>query len=137
LPIAQLDNQLCFALYSASSRLTSIYRPLLASIDVTYTQFLVLIALGEEDNLSVTFLSKKLGLTKATISPLLKRLEQKGLVQRQILQDNERQKNIQLTETGRALVQKSEQITQEAFCATGLSKQEAIDMIALCRKIQP
>ncbi|NRD75024.1 MarR family transcriptional regulator [Shewanella sp. VB17] len=133
----KLDNQLCFALYSASSRLTSIYRSLLAPIDLTYTQFLVLLALGEEDNLSITFLSKKLGLTKATMSPLLKRLEYKQLIKRQVVQNNERQKNIQLTEMGQELVEKSEYITQQAFCATGLSKEQVTEVISLCRQILP
>lgn len=132
---AQLNNQLCFALYSASNRLTSIYRPLLEPLGLTYTQFIVLMALWEEDNISISNLAEKAGLSKATMTPLLKRLEQKQLILRQVLADNERQKNIALTERGRALSKQSLGITEKAFCASGLTKQQANDVIALCKKI--
>ncbi|TQV87228.1 MarR family transcriptional regulator [Aliikangiella coralliicola] len=132
---AQLDSQLCFALYSASNRLTSIYRPILEPLGLTYTQFIVLMALWEEDNISISRLAERAGLSKATMTPLLKRLEQKQLIQRQYLADNERQKNIVLTKAGRELSQKSEAITEQAFCETGLSKKQASEIIRLCRKI--
>jgi len=135
LSVAKLNSQLCFALYSASSHLTSIYRPLLDPLDLTYTQFIVLMALWEKDNISITRLAEKTGLSKATMTPLLKRLEQKGFIQREVLADNERQKNIVLTESGRKLSLQSAEVTDQAFCATGLTKQEANDMIALCTKL--
>ncbi|WP_210418713.1 MarR family winged helix-turn-helix transcriptional regulator [Aliikangiella coralliicola] len=135
LAAAQLDSQLCFALYSASNRLTSIYRPILEPLGLTYTQFIVLMALWEEDNISISRLAERAGLSKATMTPLLKRLEQKQLIQRQYLADNERQKNIVLTKAGRELSQKSEAITEQAFCETGLSKKQASEIIRLCRKI--
>ncbi len=133
--VAQLDNQLCFALYSASSHLTSIYRPLLNPLGLTYTQFIVLMALWQEDNISISRLAEKTGLSKATMTPLLKRLEQKQLIQRQVLENNERQKNIALTKAGQALSLKSAEITEKAFCATGLSKAQATELIELCHKI--
>jgi len=135
LPAARLDEQLCFALYSASSRLTSIYRPLLAPLGLTYPQFIVLMALWEEDAISISQLADRAGLSKATMTPLLKRLEQKGLIQRQLLADNERQKSVVLTEAGRTLSLQSSDITERAFCATNLTKQQAHDIMALCQKL--
>ena len=134
--VAKLDEQLCFALYSASSHLTSIYRPLLEPLGLTYTQFIVLMALWQKDEISISQLAEQAGLSKATMTPLLKRLEQKGLILRKVLVDNERQKSIVLTEAGRDISLQSAEITNNAFCATGLTKQEASDMIALCKKIR-
>lgn len=135
LSAARLDSQLCFALYSASSHLTSIYRPLLEPLDLTYTQFIVLMALWEEDEVSISQLAERAHLSKATMTPLLKRLEQKELISREMLEGNERQKNIVLTDSGRALSKKSKAITDNAFCATGLSKQEADTLIELSKKL--
>lgn len=133
--VARLNEQLCFALYSASSHLTSIYRPLLEPLDLTYTQFVVLMALWEKDGISISQLAQKTGLSKATMTPLLKRLEQKQLIERQMLAGNERQKHIVLTEAGREISLKSGDITQQAFCATHLSEQQANELIALCKKV--
>lgn len=133
--VAKLDSQLCFALYSASSRLTSIYRPILESLDLTYPQFIVLMSLWEKDNVSISFLAKKTQLSKATMTPLLKRLENKGFIIRQMLPENERQKNIVLTDDGRKLSLKSGDITHEAFCATGITENQAADMIEVCQQI--
>lgn len=133
--VARLNEQLCFALYSASNRVTSIYRPILDKLGLTYTQFMVLMTLWEEDGISISLLADRTALSKATMTPLLKRLEQKGLIERQRLLDNERQKSVVLTDAGRDLSLKSEAITQQAFCQTHLSKEEAQTMIALCQKI--
>lgn len=130
--VAQLDSQLCFALYSASNHVTSLYRPLLDAHDLTYPQFVVLMALWEEDNISISDLAKKSGLGKATMTPLLKRLEHKAFIQRKVNPNSERQKVITLTEAGRALSEQSGEITQQVFCATGLSEQQAKSMISLC-----
>ena len=133
--VATLDNQLCFALYSASSRLTSIYRPILASFDLTYTQFIVLMALWEEDGVSISELAKRTGISNATMTPLLKLLEKKQYIVRQMLAGNERKKHIVLTEVGRALSLRSNEITEQAFCATGLTKKQANEMIMCCQRI--
>ncbi len=133
--IAKLDNQLCFALYSASSRITAVYRPLLEPLGLTYTQFVVLMGLWQQDNVSISQLAAKVELSNATMTPLLKRLEQKGLIHRKLLPDNERQKAVVLTDAGRNLSKKSDDITKAVFCATGLTLQEANNMIKLCKKI--
>ena len=131
----RLSEQLCFALYSASNSITSIYRPILSELDLTYPQFVVLMCLWEQDNVPIKNITRRTSLNKATMSPLLKRLEEKGLVVRKILKDNERQKNISLTPKGLNLSARGEAITQEVFCATGLSKTDAELMISLCSKI--
>ena len=133
--VARLDQQLCFALYSASNRLSSIYRPLLEPLGLTYTQFIVLMALWEKDAISISQLAERTGLTKATMTPLLKRLEQKGFIERQRLADNDRQKSMVLTSSGRALSLQSGEVTQKAFCGTGLTKEEAHALIATCQQI--
>lgn len=133
--VAKLDTQLCFALYSASSQLTSVYRELLEPLNLTYTQFIVLMALWEKDHIPISELAYKAGLGKATMTPLLKRLEQKKLINRKTLSSNERQKMITLTESGRKLSQHSMDITEQAFCATGLSKKQANDMIEHCHAV--
>ena len=132
---AKLDSQLCFALYSASSRLTSVYRSLLEPLGITYTQFVVLMALWEQDSISISLLADRVGLGKATMTPLLKRLEAKGLIQSKRVVQNERQKNIVLTEKGRQLSDESEAITQQAFCSSGLTSRQANDLIKLCGKV--
>ncbi len=133
--VAQLNEQLCFALYSASNHLTSIYRPLLEPLGLTYTQFIVLMALWEKDNISISELAKRTKLSKATMTPLLKRLEQKELIERQMLAGNERQKNIALTVSGRELSKKSLKITEQAFCMSKLSKEQAQTVIDICQQL--
>ncbi len=92
-------------------------------------------ALWEKDNILISQLAQRTGLTKATMTPLLRRLEEKGLINRVVPDDNERQKNIVLTDSGRELSFKSEEVTKQAFCATTLSESESKDIIALCKKI--
>lgn len=135
LSIVTLDTQLCFALYAASNHLTSIYRPILDPLGLTYTQFIVLMALWQEDDVSISHLAEKTRLSKATMTPLLKRLEQKRLILRKTLPDNERQKSITLTKEGRKLSLQGNDITEKAFCATGLSKNQANELISLCHRI--
>ncbi len=133
--VARLDSQLCFALYCASNHITSIYRRVLDPLDLTYTQFVVLMALWEQDDISISQIAKRTRLSKATMTPLLKRLEEKKFIHRNILSDNERQKSITLTMQGRSLATKSAEITNQVFCATGLSEKQANTMISLCKKI--
>lgn len=135
LSVAKLNEQLCFALYSASSHLTGVYRKLLDPLDLTYPQFIVLMALWEKDGISISELATKTALGKATMTPLLKRLEGKKLIERHIEENNERQKRVILTEQGRQLSSKSADITEQVFCATGLTKTQAYEMITTCQKI--
>lgn len=102
-----LENQLCFPLYAASRLTTKMYAPLLKELDLTYPQYLVLLVLWKEDNQTVNQIGQALFLESNTITPLLKRLEEKGLVKRQRSQQDERVVEIKLTAPGIELKQKA------------------------------
>lgn len=99
----QLDNQLCFALYSASLAMTKLYKPLLQDLDLTYPQYLVMLALWERDDRSVSDLGQALSLDSGTLTPLLKRLEAAGLLARQRATEDERRVHVTLTPAGKRL----------------------------------
>lgn len=102
-PSLLLDEQLCFALYAASRRMTAVYRPLLDALDLTYPQYLVMLVLWERDGLTVRELGSRLQLDSGTLTPLLKRLEQAGLIGRRRRQSDEREVEITLTQAGHTL----------------------------------
>ena len=114
-----LDHQLCFALYSASHAMTKAYRPLLAPLDLTYPQYLVMLVLWESDGVGVGELGARLGLDSATLTPLLKRLEATGRVQRLRDAGDERRVRILLTPAGRALREQAKAVPQAVARATG------------------
>jgi DNA-binding MarR family transcriptional regulator len=99
----ELDEMLCFALYSASRQVGQLYRELLAPWGLTYTQYLVLVALWRDERLTVSRLGDLLGLDSGTVSPLLKRMEAHDLVGRTREAGDERLVTVRLTERGRAL----------------------------------
>lgn len=99
----RLEQQLCFAVYSASHAFTRFYKPLLAELGVTYPQYLALLTLWEEDGLTVRAIGDRLLLDSGTLTPVLKRLEALGLVTRTRSTADERQVLIHLTERGSAL----------------------------------
>lgn len=114
----QLDRQLCFSLYSANLAMNKVYRKQLAALSLTYPQYLVMLVLWERDGLTVSELSEQLYLNSATLTPLLKRLQQAGLVSRTRSAEDERQVLIRLTEEGRTLQQKASAIPENMRCAT-------------------
>lgn len=97
------EAQLCFALYTASRAMTQAYQPLLAELGLTYPQYLVMCVLWHGDGLSVRVLGERLQLDSGTLTPLLKRLEAQGRIRRERAASDERQRQIWLTESGRAL----------------------------------
>ncbi|MBE7367274.1 MarR family winged helix-turn-helix transcriptional regulator [Ramlibacter pallidus] len=102
-PMLLLDNQLCFALYSASLAMTKLYKPLLDELGLTYPQYLVMLVLWEGDGLMVSELGQRLYLDSGTLTPLLKRLEGAGLVSRLRDVADERRVHVHLTAAGRKL----------------------------------
>jgi DNA-binding transcriptional ArsR family regulator len=96
-----LDNQLCFALYSANLALNKLYRQLLAPLNLTYPQYLVMLVLWEQDDITVSDIGERLFLDSATLTPLLKRLESAGLINRHRSRKDERQVAVTLSEAGR------------------------------------
>lgn len=98
-----LDEQLCFSLYRASMEINRTYKPLLDALGLTYPQYLVLSALWEADGLSISTIGSRLSLESSTITPLVKRLEQAGFVERQRSSQDERQVHVNLTKAGREI----------------------------------
>ena len=99
----RLDRQVCFPLYAASNLLTRLYRPVLAGLGLTYSQYLVLLVLWEQSPQSVGSLGSRLHLDSGTLTPLLKRMEASGLLTRKRDSDDERRVLIALTQQGRSL----------------------------------
>jgi DNA-binding MarR family transcriptional regulator len=120
-----LENQLCFAFYSVTHAFNRAYRQLLDPLGLTYPQYVVLLVLWAQDDLTVKEIGERLFLDSGTLTPLLKRLESAGLVRRQRDTKDERQVRIMLTETGRTLREKAKDIPHEVGCMLGLSLDEA------------
>ncbi|MDP9998154.1 MarR family winged helix-turn-helix transcriptional regulator [Pseudarthrobacter sulfonivorans] len=120
----RLDRQVCFALYSASRAATAVYRPVLEDLGLTYPQYLVMLVLWESEPRGVKELGDELGLDSGTLSPLLKRLEAMGLVERRRSGEDERRVVVHLTPTGRALSTRAGAIPQRLADAAGLSGEE-------------
>jgi MarR family transcriptional regulator, organic hydroperoxide resistance regulator len=108
--LLRLDRQVCFALSVAARNVVALYRPLLEPMGLTHPQYLVMLALWENSPRSVTELSAVLALDPGTLSPLLKRLESAGFVQRRRVPGNERTLAVTLSERGRALRADAERI---------------------------
>ena len=128
-----LDNQLCFALYSASLAMTRLYKPLLAKLGLTYPQYLVMLALWEQDSLSVSELGARLSLDSGTLTPLLKRLEASALVSRLRAVDDERRVHVTLTAAGRKLKTPAARLPG---CVIKASQCSVSEIIALTRQVQ-
>ncbi len=119
-PSLRLDDQLCFALYTASRTVTAFYRPLLEALGLTYPQYLVLLVLWGRGDSLVKDLGAALDLDSGTLSPLLKRLEAAGLIRRERRADDERSVAISLTAAGAALRLRCERIPALVAGAMGL-----------------
>ncbi|MBR7793306.1 MarR family transcriptional regulator [Undibacterium sp. FT147W] len=114
-----LDNQFCFALYSASLALTKSYKPLLEQLGLTYPQYLVMLVLWEQDHILVKEIGNALFLDSGTLTPLLKRMEAAGLLERHRDDSDERQVRIILTDSGKELKKAAKKIPLKILCASG------------------
>jgi DNA-binding MarR family transcriptional regulator len=124
----QLDNQLCFALYSASLAMTKLYKPLLDDMGLTYPQYLTMLVLWERDRLTVTELGERLYLDSGTLTPLLKRMEAAGLIHRARAADDERRVVISLTAAGLKLREGAAAVPRHIACATQCSLDEIAEL---------
>ena len=131
--LLQLDNQLCFALYSTSLAMTKIYKPLLDELGLTYPQYLAMLVLWEKDGLTVSELGQRLYLDSGTLTPLLKRLEASGFIARIRAVEDERRVHITLTSSGRKLKAKAAKIPACILSASQCSISEISD---LTRQVQ-
>jgi DNA-binding MarR family transcriptional regulator len=136
----KLDNQLCFALHAASRAMTAAYQPLLESLSITYPQYLVMMILWEEDGARVSRLGERLFLDSATLTPLLKRLEARGLVERRRNVEDERVVEIFLSAEGKALKKKALKVAEGIYCRMKLEMPELgrlrDELKALTKKLQ-
>jgi len=131
----QLDNQVCFPLYSAANAMIRAYRPVLDAIDLTYPQYLVMLALWQYPRLTVTELGTKLRLDSGTLTPLLKRLEAKELVSRTRSSEDERVRIISLTERGTALKKQAQSIPESLRCQVNMPPERALELKNLCLEL--
>ena len=129
----QLDHQLCFALYSASLAMTKLYKPLLDPLGLTYPQYLVMLVLWEGDGVTVSQVGERLALDSGTLTPLLKRLEGAGLLQRLRDSADERRVLLRLTAAGRALKTRAVAVPEAVACASGCALDE---LAALTARLQ-
>ncbi|MBV8623925.1 MAG: MarR family transcriptional regulator [Herbaspirillum sp.] len=111
-----LDNQLCFAMYSASLAMTKAYKKILAPLEITYPQYLVMMVLWEQDQVIVSELGARLFLDSGTLTPLLKRMEAMGLLKRARDAGDERRVVVSLTDAGRALREKARAVPVQMSC---------------------
>jgi DNA-binding MarR family transcriptional regulator len=118
--VLRLDNQLCFALYGAANRMTRLYRPILDALGLTYPQYLAMLVLWEQSPRTVGALGDALDLDSSTLTPLLKRLEAGGLVERHRDPDDERRVIVALTDKGQALREQAASVPEKLFCALNL-----------------
>ena len=128
-----LDNQLCFALYSASLAMTKLYKPLLEKLGLTYPQYLVMLVMWEHGSLSVSELGERLYLDSGTLTPLLKRMEAADLLQRTRSAQDERRVLITLSAAGRRLKARAARVPACVVGATGCPVPE---LVGLTRQVQ-
>ncbi|MCW8346952.1 MarR family transcriptional regulator [Vibrio sp. ZSDZ65] len=130
-----LDKQVCFALYRASNTLIRAYRPILDALDLTYLQYMSMLVLWKKSPMNVKNISQDLNIDSGTLTPLLKRLEQKGLVLRRRCEMDERARLISLTDAGWALKEKAEAVPSAIACKAKLSTKDAIELKRLCDQL--
>jgi DNA-binding MarR family transcriptional regulator len=126
--VPALDNHLCFALYSASNHMTRLFVPFLKKLGVTYPQYLVLVVLWERGAQGVGELASALQMDLGSLSPMLKRLEAKGLVTRRRQVEDERRVHVGLTPRGAALRKRAEQMLGEFYCFLNMPLNELFDL---------
>ena len=125
----KIDNMLCFALYAASRQAVESYRPLLDKLDLTYPQYLTLLLLWEREPRTIKEIGGILYLDSGTLSPLLKRLEKKGLIKRQRDAQDERLVNISLTGAGWAMQEQVKELPETLFCQIGWPIEEFASLV--------
>lgn len=131
----KLENQLCFPMYAASKEIIRRYKPFLEDLDLTYTQYIVMLVLWEEKESNVKSLGEKLFLDSGTLTPLLKKLEDKGYITRTKLSSDERNLIIKITKVGEKLRKKAKDIPMKMGKCIDLNKEDAIALYNILYKI--
>ena len=133
--VLKIDNQLCFPLYACAKEIVRKYKPFLDEIDLTYTQYIVMLVLWEEKEINVKALGKRLYLDSGTLTPVLKRLEQKGLISRQRDSRDERNLVVRLSEQGEVLKEKALEIPHKMAGCVTLSEDDAAQLYRILHKL--
>ncbi len=131
----KLDNQVCFSMYSAINAIVRTYKPYLQALDLTYPQYIIMMVLWEADGVSLRQITEIAHLDSGTLTPVLKRLEAKGLLLRQPSPTDERAKVITLTEKGQALKENAASVQGNMLCQMGLPMTDIHILKAECDKI--
>ena len=134
-PERRLDTQLCFALYTASRKVTSAYREPLKAMGLTYPQYLVMLVLWEDDHRSVHQLGETLMLDSGTLSPLLRRMEAAGFVTRKRCERDERSVGVSLTDAGRSPEKKAAAMQKKLLDELDMSLRERLTLHELARRL--
>ena len=123
--IMKLNNQLCFPLYAAARNVTSLYTPWLKPLGLTYTQYITFLVLWEKDGISVSEIGNKLMLDNGTLSPMLKKMEQSGYIERNRSKEDDRVVIITLTQKGRELQEQAKDIPEKVGSCIDLPIEKA------------
>ena len=129
--LLKLENQLCHPIYSTSNALMRVYKPLLDPLDLTYPQYLIMLALWEKDGVNINDISERTFFDSGTLTPLLKKLHQKGFISMKANKDDRRNRVISLTKSGHYLKEKASSVPTSLSCSINISKKE----IELFKKI--
>ena len=134
----ELNEQLCFALYSTSRSVTQAYKALLEPLKLTYPQYVVMMAIWntEKETFNISDIATTTGLSNATLTPLLNRLISTGYIKKIADKNDERHKLIQLTSAGKKLAPKAKIASEKALCATGLNDRQVVELMSLCETIR-
>lgn len=129
-----LQNQVCFAMYSSTNAIIRQYRPLLQVYDLTYPQFIVLLALYDKDNVSLSEIGQKTFFDSGTLTPLIQKLEQKEFLKRVAVKEDERMKKVLLLEKAILLKDKITAIPLQLACSLGVDHDDLLAIHALCQR---
>lgn len=131
----KIENQICFPLYACSREIIKQYKPFLDEIDLTYTQYIAMMVLWEKKSVNVKAMGEILFLDSGTLTPVLKKLESKGLVTRHRSTEDERNLIITITEAGEALKQKALRVPEEIAKCSILEPEEAAVLYRILYKM--
>ena len=131
----RLCNQLCFPLYAASREILRRYKPVLDEIDLTYTQYITMMVLWEQGSVSVKEIGRLLYLDSGTLTPVLKKLEQKGFIVRRRDSSDERQLEVSVTDEGLALRDRALSVPQKMACSVTITREEAETLCRILAKM--
>ena len=133
--LLKLENQLCFPLYACSKEVVRRYTPYLDKLNLTYTQYLVMMALWEYGELSVGELGERLYLDSGTLTPMLKKMEEKGFVERVRSTQDERRVNVRLTEAGAAMKEDARSVPLAMGQCVSIDPDDAAELVRLLRQV--